>query len=205
MPARKKQRVILVHGFNVSDKGAGTTGQIAALFRKVSKHYEIIEFSPGWRFLLGVRFRNWKLAQELAEMIRPGDWLIGHSDGCNLIDMAAHSVIHKAPLQCVYMNPALDAYAELARNVSKCMVFHTDSDKIVWISKFLTKHKWGQMGKVGYYPASPEKLDLRYRNISYESLGFEDLGHSGVYKTPKALQRCLVEIENHLTHIYESA
>lgn len=189
------QRVILVHGFNVRDDGAGTTGRLAKLFRARLK-CDVTEFTPGWRGLLGVRISNKRRAQQLAKLIRPEDLLIGHSDGCNLIDMACHELtsFHPGQVGCVYFNPALDRDTALSPIVSKCLVFHTESDRIVWLSRFLALHPWGEMGRKGYKPTRRCLHDPRYRNISYEAIGRHGLGHSGVFKDPEALADCFALI-----------
>jgi len=186
-----KQRVILVHGFNVSDGGRGTTGQLSRLMEKTGL-FEVIEFSTGWRGLLGVRISNKRRAQQLASKIKPNDIVIGHSDGCNLADQALHelSSLHPSKVGCVYFNPALDRDTALAPIASKCLVFHTDSDKIVWLSRWLAFHPWGEMGMKGYRATKPCLHDSRYRNISYESIGHNHLGHSGVFHSPLALKSC---------------
>ncbi len=192
----KIERVILVHGFNVSDGGAGTTGRAADKFRKRGG-LKVIEFAPGWRGLLGVRFGNKRRAQNLAKIIQPGDLLIGHSDGCNLIDKACHELSSLGPesVHCVYFNPALDRDTALSRIVSKCLVFFTKSDETVWLSKWLPFHAWGEMGRKGYKPSEPSLDDDRYENISFESLNHHGLEHSGVFKSPNALQDCYGRIQ----------
>ena len=193
-----KPRIIIVHGFNVRDKGRSTTGRLAAVLRR--RGYEVRRFSMGWRGLLGVRFGNKRRAQKLAALVRPGDWLIGHSYGCNLINQALHAlaIVHPSRVKCVYFNPALDKDTALANSVARCVVFHTPSDRVVWLSQFLHCHPWGAMGRTGYRAADESWHDPRYTNISYESLGFENLGHSGVFKTPECLTICRAHIEQQL-------
>jgi hypothetical protein len=197
-----QQRVILVHGFNVSDGGVGSTGRLANLFRQ-DPRYEVIEFTPGWRGLVGVRVSNKRRAQQLAKEVHAGDILIGHSDGCNLIDMALHelSSLHKAKVGCAYFNPALDRDTALSPIVSKCVVFHTESDKIVWLSRWLAFHPWGEMGMRGYRATRTSLHDKRYLNLSYESLGHHGLGHSGVFKSPIAIKTCFEILEDEFSMI----
>jgi len=186
-----KQRVILVHGFNVSDGGRGTTGQLARKLEKDGR-FDVVEFSTGWRGLIGVRVSNKRRAQQLAAKVKPNDILVGHSDGCNLVDQALHelSSLHPSKVNCVYFNPALDRDTALAPIVNKCLVFHTESDKVVWLSKWLAFHPWGAMGMKGYKPVKANLQDNRYVNISYDAMGYSNLGHSGVFHSPIALQAC---------------
>lgn len=184
-----------MHGFNVSDDGANTTGQLAILFRKL-KDVEVVEFTPGWRGLLGVRLGNKRRAQNLAKLIRPGDLLVGHSDGCNLLDKACHelSSLGSETVNCIYLNAALDRDTALSKIVSKCLVFHTKSDTTVWVSKWLALHPWGEMGRKGYKAAHPHLHDDRYINVSYESIGHHDLKHSGVFQRMAALNDIFTRI-----------
>lgn len=194
--SKSSNRVILVHGFNVKDDGAGTTGMAAAEYRK-RPGVEVIEFKPGWRGLLGVRLGNKRRAQNLAKLIQPGDLLIGHSDGCNLIDQACHALasLGRETVDCVYFNPALDRDTALSKIVSKCIVFYTKTDDTVAISKWLAFHPWGEMGKKGYKAKEPSLHDDRYINISFETLGHYDLEHSGVFKRRAALTASLAQIQ----------
>lgn len=194
----KIERAILVHGFNVRDDGAGTTGRLAKRLRDQGG-IEVVEFQPGWRGLVGVRVSNKRRAQQLAKLIRPDDLLIGHSDGCNLIDMACHELTSFNPskVKCVYFNPALDRDTALSPIVEKCLVFHTESDRIVWISRHLLFHPWGEMGQKGYKAIRQNLHDDRYRNIAYEALSHHQLGHSGVFHNPIALADCHELIRAH--------
>jgi len=140
----------------------------------------------------GVRVSNKRRAQQLAAKVKPNDILVGHSDGCNLVDQALHelSSLHPSKVNCIYFNPALDRDTALAPIVNKCLVFHTVSDKVVWISKWLAFHPWGEMGMKGYKETKPCLHDSRYVNISYDAMGYSNLGHSGVFHSPLALQAC---------------
>ena len=68
-----KQRVIIVHGFNVSDGGRSTTGRLAALMRR---GYDVLKFNTRWqrgllRDLWNVRTNNAKRSKELAALVMP--------------------------------------------------------------------------------------------------------------------------------------
>ena len=198
----KHDRAILVHGYNVKDDGAGTTGRLAKRLRR--QGVEVIELMTGWRGLLAVRTTNKRRAQQLSKLIQPGDLLIGHSDGCNLIDQACHelSSFHPGKVDCVYFNPALDRDTALSPIVDNCLVFHTPSDRVVWLSKHLLWHPWGQMGRKGYKATRAALNDPRYVNVSYESLNHHQLGHSGVFKNPTALADCHTLIEAYFTNAH---
>lgn len=183
-------RVILVHGFNVKDGGAGTTDGLRPHFAR--EGFKVLEFDTGWRFLAGVRFGNAKRARRLARMIQPGDLLVGHSDGCNLINLASWHLSGSGsakPAAAIYLNPALDRDAQLAPQVKGALVFHTPSDRVVAFARKLPWHPWGDMGRVGYVEKNAVYQDGRYHNISYEHLGIPGAGHSGAFKKPPHLLR----------------
>ena len=184
MPTSKSPlRAILVHGYNVKDGGAGTTDALRPLFEAAG--YEVLEFDTGWRGLFMVRFGNAKRARRLARMIKPGDLLIGHSDGCNLINLASWNLANGSrptPKLVAYVNPALDRDTQLAPQIDGAIVCHTPSDNVVKVAKLLPFHNWGSMGAYGYAEKDPSKTDVRYLNASHESMGVENSGHSGVLK-----------------------
>ena len=76
----------------------------------------------------------------------------------------------------------MDADTPLSPIVLRALVFYTKSDKVVWLSKFLLFHKWGKMGMTGYKDKFYQTHDGRYENCSYESVGVQSPGHSGVFK-----------------------
>ena len=188
-------RVILAHGWNVSDEGQGTTGTMRGHYE--AEGFEVVEFNTGWRFLSGIRFGHKKRARQLARIIRAGDILVGHSDGCNIINGACWILAGRGatPLACIYYNPALDADTPLAPQVKGCLVFHTSRDWAVRFASWLWFHPWGRMGATGHVPPSEDRRDGRYKSVSYEHLGLHKLGHSGVFKDPEYRERTFVYTE----------
>ncbi len=180
------RRVILCHGFNVRDNGAGTIDQLIP--HLTDRGCEVVQFDTGWRGLLGVRYGDAKRAAKLASIVRPGDVLIGHSDGCNVINQAGWLLADnetRKPFAVVYCNPALDSDTPLAPQVKGALVFFTSSDRIVWFSRVLLGHPWGEMGRTGYRAKEEVTNDGRYHNVSYEHLGIDSPGHSGAFKSQR--------------------
>ena len=196
------KRVILVHGFNVADGGKQTIGRLKPYIRERWPDAEIVEFTTDWkrglfRDLITVRFRNGKRAKKLASIIREGDLLIGHSNGCALLSRALWDLasLCKCPqVDVAFFNPALDKDTPLAPQVSKCWVFWTPTDETVGVAKKLLFHEWGEMGKTGYVEAQRHKVDSRYTNCNYEEMGFPHLEHSGVFANTEAMRECLARI-----------
>lgn len=185
-----RKRAILVHGFNVSDGGAGTTDTLRAGLE--AKGFEVVEFDTKWRRgllrdLISVRMDNGKRARRLASMLQSGDILIGHSNGCAIIDMACWylaSICSGAPkVGCLYLNPALDVDTPLAPQVAACWVMHSPTDKTVKKAALLFKSRWGAMGAYGYQVEKGYLPDARYVNIPYEHHGVCNVEHSGAFKT----------------------
>jgi len=187
-----KPTIHLVHGFNVRDKGAGTTDTLRPYFEALK--YTVVEHDFGFRFLLGVRFGNAKRAQQLASKLTSGDILVGHSDGCNIITQALWQRYRqhgrRESYRCIFFNPALNRNTEQAANVRKVLVFATPTDRIVWLSRYLLIHPWGQMGRLGY--RGPQ-MDV-YRNIFYETFFLHDMQHSNIFAKPHRIQRCVNHI-----------
>lgn len=140
------KRVWLVHGFNVTDGGAGSVGKLAPYFTEAG--YEVKRFRYGWKGLLGVRFSNGTFAQLLADVISDGDAVVGHSNGGCIAKMAADL---GAPIgHLVLVNPALDSEVKFAPQIERIHIWHSPSDTPVTWAKVLPWHAWGDMGAIGY-------------------------------------------------------
>jgi len=199
----KIKRIVLLHGFNVWDGGKKTTGRLVEGLREVCP---VVEFPTGLRLLLGQRLGSSRRARELAAFIEPGDFLIGHSDGCNVIDEAlwvlADSIYgERGNVFAAYLNPALDKGTPLSPVAGKVFVYATDSDKTVWWSKFRPSSKWGQMGKVGYIQEDLLKFEPRYTTTFYNSLGIVNPKHSGVFHSAENLALITEDILSKITQI----
>jgi hypothetical protein len=168
-------RAILVHGFNVHDGGKRTVGTLRPYLERAG--YDVRIFSYGWMGLVSVRLFNARFAQMMADLSNSDDLMIGHSNGCCLIHLAAQ---RRAPFRrVVYINPALDRAAPLAPQVGALDVWHSPSDKPVSWARFLPDHPWGDMGAWGYQG----RHDPRIRNFNKES-GFAQTSsreHSDVF------------------------
>ncbi|MDX2464470.1 MAG: hypothetical protein QNK31_08185 [Porticoccus sp.] len=148
-------KAVVVHGFNVSDRGKNTTAQLIPYFE--NENVEAEQFSYGWLGLMGVYFLNLRIVEQLVQKIAPGDIGIGHSNGCVIIHMAAH---YGAPFRnIVYINPALNSNVSFAPHLEQIQVYHNDRDLAVkfgsWLRALmpwapLGDPLWGDMGARGY-------------------------------------------------------
>lgn len=166
---RPKGRVILVHGFNVRDGGRGSIDRLIPHI--VKRGYDVVEYDYGFRFLLGVRFRSQSDAEGLLALYRPGDIVIGHSNGGHLIARAIE--MGMAVRHAVMIHPALDRdWAPPPMHpVEQIHVYYSGRDVATWLARLLPKHMWGAMGTVG-----PEADDIRL--IGHP----EDQTHSGGFR-----------------------
>jgi len=195
--------VHLVHGFNISDGGASTTDKLIPYFEE--RGYTVVEHDSKWssgilRDLMNVRYGNRKRAEAVAEMIQPDDLLVGHSNGCAIINIACWLLAKVNPehrVRCMWLNPALDADSPISPIVSNFLVLHTHTDRVVQISKLLRHHRWGDMGRVGYKGLAGSKA----MNCEYENLGLMKLGHSGVFKSQENLYKIMQAFDDWMEEI----
>lgn len=189
---KQKVRVWLVHGFNVKDEGARSVSKLAKYFEEAG--YQPKLFRYGWTGLLGVRFFDKRFAQLLKDAAETGDYVVGHSNGCCIAHLATQM---GAPFtRMVYINPALNRDAPLAKQVGYLDVWHSPSDQPVKWSRLLPFHRWGDMGAVGYCG----KYDPRIRNFDKEhNFKISSSTHSDIFE-PHKLSFFAPLIINCLTH-----
>ena len=186
MSTNHKPVALLVHGFNVSDGGARTTDKLRPYLETAG--YHVAELDYNWTGLIGVRMCNKRLAKVIARMTHlvPGKLIaIGHSNGCAILQAA--SMMGAKFDQLVFINPALNASAKVGEQVRYVHVWHSPSDTVVKIAKWLPFHKWGNMGAVGYTGTDPRFFNY---NKEAERWRYPDgtqaksKKHSDVFKQP---------------------
>ena len=174
-----RKKIYLIHGFNVKDDGAATTGQIREMLE--GQGYDVIEIKYGWWHRLRVRWCNKGLAKAIASMTEPGSYCIAHSNGGALAYLAAEEGAQWKKV--VLVNPALDEKKALADHIQGVQVWYAPHDKWTGIAKWIPNSVWGAQGRKGY--TGPE--DPRYQQINEEAvLGrFQD-EHSGLFHSQLA-------------------
>lgn len=178
-PHKLRGRVWLLHGFNVSDGGERTVQALAPFFE--AEGYEVKRFRYGWRGLLGVRMMNDTFARILADIIEPGDIVLGHSNGGCIGYLAAAE--HAAPIgQLVLINPALDADVKFPAQLRAVHIWHSPSDRPVAVAKLLPWHNWGDMGAVGYRGPHDPRVRSYNKENGYPVSSRE---HSDVFTEPR--------------------
>lgn len=173
-------RVILVHGFNVRDHGANTTLRLKPYFEHAG--YPVKSYSYGFTWFFGVRFMAKRFARILYDFADDGDIIVAHSHGCLLAMIAAE--MDAAFRHMVFINPALDRATPLPRHIPRLDVWHSPGDKPVALARWLPRHRWGDMGAVGYRgPADP-----RVTNFNKETdFDVSSREHSDVFTNPRLL------------------
>ena len=166
----------LVHGFNVPDKGADTVLQVVPY---IKDHSAIVNHHYGRIGLLGVYFKNHRIAKKLARRtkrdLKHGKrelYAIGHSNGCAIIvDAIRQGAKFKSIL---LINPALNVDTVFPPGDYSITVIYTKHDKAVelaryvdgmWALGWMIPDVWGAMGSRGYKGDDPRvvgNLDRSY-------------------------------------------
>lgn len=178
---------VFVHGFNTDCPWVDNLrNQFASLGR------DFAVFRYGNLGLLGVRAANPNIADALASCVQA--WalfgpvtLVGHSNGCALIQRALPSLPQGDVRRVVYLSPAIEHDALLPQGPGRFDVCHTRKDDAVWWARWLLWHEWGDMGRRGY-----TGKDARVRNHDYTGvIG----GHSDWFRDCPWLASEIVKLE----------
>lgn len=179
-----KPQILLIHGFNVWDKGKSTVGELRGYFAELGYAYHILKY--GHFGLWDVRTKNDNVARQVAEFISNSERpviVVGHSNGCAIIYLAMKMYGAK-PKHCVLINPALKRDIKLPRTCNTIDIWHSPSDKPVRMAKYLLKTKlmpWGAMGADGI-----SYQDKRVKQFNKETdYPVSSSSHSDVFSTEK--------------------
>lgn len=138
-------KTIIVHGIHTKE-GMANVGRLRPFVQRTGM--ECVLFDYGFLGFWRARWDNPELARRLALLVTPGDNVIGHSNGCALIALAASR--HNAEFGHVALiNPALDSDSKFPAPPGRVDVYHNRDDRAVWVSKLLFRHPWGEMGRIG--------------------------------------------------------
>lgn len=181
--------VHLVHGFNVADYGSATVGKLAPFFEE--RGFSVRVHGYRWTWLFTLRARNQRVAKALAEVVEPGDVLVGHSNGCAIIDqcLSRYAWRRGHGFGIIYINPALPREQPMPSGSDWLHVYSAKSDEpVVWGSRLRrwtswlpwSSHPWGAMGAYGYVGDDP-RVTQTYMDDRVEGRG---IGHSGVFEEP---------------------
>lgn len=164
--------VYLVHGFNVTDQGEDTTGTLQQHFEHAG--FRVRQLTYGWVFRLRARLCNPAIAKTLASTLEPDSIIVGHSNGCAIIYMAALAGARFR--HATLINPALDSKLAIP-DVGSVDVWYSPSDKWTGLAKYIPFSIWGSQGRTGYTGPAPY-----YRQFNEEKVFGKTIDHSGVFE-----------------------
>ena len=127
----------------MDDNGRLTTDRLHPYFE--AEGYECKAYDYGLHFAVSLRNRKW--AKDLASWVAGDSIGIGHSNGCAILRRA--SLLGAPFSQLVFINPALDADAEIGPQVKACHVWYSPFDVGLRIAKYFPWSEWGSMGSTG--------------------------------------------------------
>lgn len=110
-------------------------------------HHKVHLHSYGFMGFWEARWDNKKQAKRLAAVVNEGDIIINHSNGAAITYLACRHYGAR-PDGVININPALDR--RRTHDAKWVRTIHSDSDRWVWLSRWLPGHIWGDQGKVGY-------------------------------------------------------
>lgn len=142
--APQKPRVVLVHGIHARE-GTSHVRQLQPYFEAAG--FDVTVFEYGWVGVISSRFKNPRIAERLAGVVRPDDHLVCHSNGATVAWLA----MRKFGMACRHVGliaPALDDDKWLPEAIWTD-VYYNRYDDVVWFARLLIHHAWGSMGRDG--------------------------------------------------------
>jgi len=168
----------LIHGFNVRDMGKGS---IDKLLQHIPNS---LDYDYGYVGLISLKKVNRQTINEFLEVIKPGDTIVAHSNGCLIAYQIAESISINA---IVCINPALRRDTIWPEKTSVlCLANKTD-----WIVELgriwarlvslggIRTHGWGSAGRHGF---TSEQPNVRNWYTDDWFWLYPVRGHSGLFK-----------------------
>lgn len=183
-------RVVLVHGFNVRDKGKNSVDRLAEHFPdtwSVDKD----EADYGFFNLWMVRFARRGAIRRIAEALQDADAVVAHSNGCNYVMKALKFVRKQDKLKVFFLSPAVNRTTRFPKIVERAFVYFTKVDVWVFLSGFIPFHPWGWMGYQG-----PKTEDPRIEAHDYTDLVGSHSGWFSEGMAPFIAGTIILELEN---------
>lgn len=173
-----KQKVVLVHGFNVRDGGKRSIDTLAPLIKRSGYEVDVDEADYGFFNLLMVRIASLRarkgVISRLAKAFETADIIITHSNGANFTTKALEMLDKKftGSKLVIHISPALNRDTKIPNAVLHQLVLHTHHDKAVIIASLLLFHPWGSMGAFGYNGKDPRNTNCRNHDVKGHSAWF---------------------------------
>ncbi len=140
----------LIHGIHTSDKD-NVTATLAPAFRQVLGAENVLVRKYGYALALTTGFTdflNHRRAEKLSRLIKSGDSIVAHSNGCAIAWILDSEYVEHLD-SVILIQPALDSWRTF-ENTSRVLVLRNDEDDVVGASTLGFCSAWGDMGKVGY-------------------------------------------------------
>lgn len=185
-------RAHLIHGFNVSDGGKGSVGNLAPALEVAG--IEPVLHDYGWVGPLRLRFRNRATGKHLLQVVAPGDVLIGHSNGALLCWQLIEA---GAPASAVVtIQPAMRRTAVWRSDVPVLALWNPHDLAVqfgrIWsrlttaataasLLPRLRPHGWGAAGRYGFTACQP---NITQWNTAQPHWRHPVRGHSNVLRSP---------------------
>lgn len=146
------KRVVLVHGFNVKDRGARGIDKMAPHFQSLQYECEKdSEADYGYWTLFSMYF--WKregVLERLRRAFADADVIVTHSNGANFATQALNGMRDGRKRILVHFSPALERDTPPPKNVMHEYVFHSRRDGVVrWLAPLAPFLPWGRAGSHG--------------------------------------------------------
>lgn len=169
------KRVLVICGIHTKDNAAWMDHMLGA-FR--ARGWQARKWTYGYAWAILTRWQNPDRAKTLASLVEPGDVLLGHSNGCCLIWLAAQ--LGAKIGGAILLNPALDTNKVMPPQVKWVNLYTNRYDEAVKIARFFPAHPWGPQGRDGI-----SVVDLRYHRVRTED-GIPSVhGHSDILSASK--------------------
>lgn len=140
-----KPDVIIVHGIHTNDANDAWMDYLVWKFGRAG--WGARKWTYGYAYALLTKIQNPGRARALKDLVKPGDWLLGHSNGGTLIEMASK---RGAPIEgAILLMPALDTHRVLGKQVRAVNLYYHPDDEWVGLAGFLPDHPWGPQGRDG--------------------------------------------------------
>lgn len=184
-------RVHFIHGFNVTDGGEGTLGNL--MDSLTLQGYDCILHDIGFINLISLRCKNSEISKNLAKQVKKGDIIVGHSNGCLIAHMTTMILANKGiyPRAVVTINAAMRRDTHWLKDFY-ILNLHSSKDWIVQLGRIwgrlmslggLAPHGWGAAGRYGFTSGHPKLTNWD------TAMGYWDKptkGHSDLLKIPKS-------------------
>ncbi len=144
--------ILLYHGIGQENGGDGSIDRMYKYLKQIFPNAyidkDILDY--GDQNFISVRWNAKKESKRVARIIKKADLVVAHSNGCNYSMKALHRLA-MPNTHFSFISPALNRKQPFNRLKFKHIdVYYSPSDWVVWVSKFLIWHPFGNAGQKGF-------------------------------------------------------